>query len=432
MRARPRARARRGAASERPARAMRESRRSRARPTRTHAGPWGLPAPRGLGLHFWRSAVDRARVSRDPLRRVSVGMWAHEARMRCPPDSARASRRRCAGPPSAARHSRLAGLLTGCGMGAEDGGTASKTGVVTGSPPAHGAHDHHGLAALRPARRRAYPTTALAAANASGAVGWSLAAGTLPAGMTLSVSGVLSGTPVDAPASTRSPCAPAAARRAPPARWGSRWACSAWSPAAALLEGKAWTGVPGHAHVRGRDRLGALRGRRAPAARAPTARRTPRSARPSGCPATSAARAARHAARGGHGQRRAGARSRSPSSRTRPPATRPSSAGPTCGTSTPSSRSASHAFATDLHAVARHRGPAPGREHLGRRRACDRMAETCVRVAHPPAPERLLPAQRRRLAGHGPPDLLLPSARPWATSARCPAPGSPAAATASA
>src|SRR5687768_13297863 len=98
---------------------------------------------------------------------------------------------RPAQPPKAAASVRLilglalAGLLAGCGAGGADSGSASKAGVVTTSTPTQGLTITTGtLPAGQPGSP--YPTTALAAVNASGTVTWSLAAGALPSGMALS------------------------------------------------------------------------------------------------------------------------------------------------------------------------------------------------------------------------------------------------------
>lgn len=90
----------------------------------------------------------------------------------------------------------LAGLLAGCGAGGADGGAPLKGGTTPSGgvtlTPAF-AVSTMSLPLGQPGRL--YPSTTLTAVNAPGAVTWSLVAGTLPTGLTLTADGVLSGTP---------------------------------------------------------------------------------------------------------------------------------------------------------------------------------------------------------------------------------------------
>lgn len=90
----------------------------------------------------------------------------------------------------------LAGLLAGCGAGGSDTGAPLKG----GSTPSGGANLTPAFAVATTSLPlgqpgRPYPSTTLTAVNAPGTVTWSLYAGALPAGLTLTPAGVLGGTP---------------------------------------------------------------------------------------------------------------------------------------------------------------------------------------------------------------------------------------------
>ena len=98
--------------------------------------------------------------------------------------------------------------LAGCGVGAaaDSGGSASVTAGGTTTPPAQAlAITTASLPAGQPGL--AFPTTTLTAAPTAGPVTWTLADGALPQGLTLSVDGLISGTPLAAGVSTFTACA---------------------------------------------------------------------------------------------------------------------------------------------------------------------------------------------------------------------------------
>ena len=194
----------------------------------------------------------------------------------------------------------LAGLLAGCGMGAEDSGPAEKTGASVGNPAAAAfAITTATLPAGQPGVT--YPTTSLAVTNASGAVTWSLDAGTLPTGLTLSGTGVLGGMPATT-ASPRSPSARPAARSPPRARSVSRSACSAWWRATGSSRATPGPASPSRSPAPARRARSASRSS-ARTAPAPTRPSTRPSALPAGCRAPWAVGRQRPPARGGHGER---------------------------------------------------------------------------------------------------------------------------------
>lgn len=137
----------------------------------------------------------------------------------------------------------LAGTLSACGVGAPDSGSDAPKASI-GTPPAAPptlAITTTALPAGQPGLT--YPATALAAANAAGAVTWSLASGALPTGVSLSPSGVLSGTPQTTgfhSLTVRASTATQSATRT----LGFSVGVFGVVASAGLVEAKAWTQVP--------------------------------------------------------------------------------------------------------------------------------------------------------------------------------------------
>lgn len=136
----------------------------------------------------------------------------------------------------------LAGLFTGCGMGAEEKDSPAKASASASSAAvALFAITTASLPAGQPGV--AYPTTLFTVANAAGNVTWTLDTGTLPAGFTFNDAGVLGGVPA----------APGFASLTVRATSGTQTAARTYGLSVGvfglvashgLVEGRAWTGMP--------------------------------------------------------------------------------------------------------------------------------------------------------------------------------------------
>jgi hypothetical protein len=136
----------------------------------------------------------------------------------------------------------LAGILAGCGMGGADSSASAKAGTSSGSPASPAlAISTASLPAGQPGV--AYPTTSLTVANAVGAVTWAIDSGSLPAGLTFSDAGVLSGVPQTSGFATLTVRASSGTQTA--ARtFGLSVGIFGVVASSGLVEGRAWTGVP--------------------------------------------------------------------------------------------------------------------------------------------------------------------------------------------
>jgi hypothetical protein len=151
---------------------------------------------------------------------------------------------RSSGPRSASRLlgvALLAGLFAGCGMGGAEDEAATKA-----TPAGNAAANAFAIttAALPVGQPGvSYPITILTTANAPGAVTWTVGTGTLPAGLDLSASGVLSGVPATAGFSAVTVRATSGTQSA--ARtFGLSIGVFGVVASDGLIEGRAWTGVP--------------------------------------------------------------------------------------------------------------------------------------------------------------------------------------------
>jgi hypothetical protein len=136
----------------------------------------------------------------------------------------------------------LAGLFTGCGMGGPVEGSNEKSAPTT----AGHAVTAFGIATESlPSGRPgvAYPTTAFAAVNATGPVTWTLASGTLPGGLTFSSAGVLGGTPATSSFTTLTFRATSGMQSAS-RTYGLSVGVFGVVATSGLTEGRAWSRVP--------------------------------------------------------------------------------------------------------------------------------------------------------------------------------------------